>query len=218
MALSSELSHEIDQRGSELGFPVADVWNWQSKPGVDSHDVVILTEHTLFITRDIGADAARKLVMAAAESDLAVSARSAASKRRLAVPLTEIVEVTWISHESKALLHTTSGRAVTLELPSSEFAELVCEAIARKAGYGQRRATDLGRRDKSQRPFIPLYTATAVGLLVIIMNILVSQPLLNVPDPIVWAACLALIAAAGFISFQRLSLKAERISISIDHR
>jgi hypothetical protein len=218
MALASNIHRQTQDDASVLGFAVPDVWNWKSdSDDPDLRDVIVLTDQTVFITRDMSSDAARKMVMAAAENDLAVTARAAASRRRQAIPLKEIVEVTWTSCKSGALLHTTSGRAASLDLPNERLTEEVCEAIATKAGYGKRTETDLGR-PADDRPFAP---AAATALICAgIGTVYAFDPDFTsaVPTPALVGSCGILVIMSVVYAYKRLRTTQVRTAISVDRR
>lgn len=218
MALASDIHRQTEDEGSVLGFAVPDVWNWKSdSDDPDLRDVIVLTDQTLFITRDMSSDAARKLVMAAAESDLAVTARAASSRRRQAIPLKEIVEVTWTSRKPGALLHTSCGRAATLDLPSERLTQEVCEAIATKAGYGKRTVTDLGRPENT-RPFAPAgataFICAGIGAVYAFDPDFTSA----VPTPAMVGTCGVMIVLSAVYAARKLKTSHMRTAISIDRR
>lgn len=218
MALVSESHLATRDSATGHGFGAPDTWNWKSdSDDPDLRDVVVVTDQTLFVTRYMSSDAARKLLMAAAESDLAVTARAASSQRRITIPLTEIVEVSFTRGKPKALLHTSSGRAANIDLPNDRIAEELCEAIATKAGYGKRTVTDLGR-PPGTRPLAPSATSAAICCAIAGLYIFDPDLAASVPAPGLLGSCAVLVGLSAAYALEKIRFRAERVAITVDRR
>ena len=214
MALSAETFRDPNRQHTPVVFSGPHVWNWKTKQGrSEIHHVIVLTDKTLFIVRDITEDIARKLVMAAPEGDQAVVARSAPSNRRYSLPVTDLLEVSWVADQCNALIHTSTGRAVEVDFPTSGLTQEVCAQVAKSLGAGERRVTDLGRAEKSNVALLPFVSAIGVGIGASALERLVIDP--AIPGELLWGACGALVGSAALLAYQTLSKKTERISMTI---
>ncbi len=218
MALASDAHLDFAGDVVESGFLVPNSWNWKSdSDDPDLRDVVVVTDQTLFITRDMSSSAARKMLMAAAESDLAVSARAAATRRNTAIPLVDIVEVSWTTGHQKAIIHTSSGRTARIDLPNEKITAEICECIATRAGYGAKTVTDLGRPEDAR----PLAPAAASALICCgLAGLYTFVPPLNsaVPAPALMGSCAAMMAISAYYAVKKLQFTNERTAVTIDRR
>ncbi len=217
MALSAETFRDPNREHTPAVFSGPYVWNWKTKQGrSETHHVIVLTEQTLFIVRDITEDAARKLMMAAPEGDQAIVARSAPSNRRHSIPVTDLLEVSWVAERADALIHTSTGRAVEIDFPTPGLTQEVCAQVANNLGAGERRVTDLGRAEKSNLVMLPFISAIGVCVGATALDRLVSEPSIVIPHELLWGSCGALVGSAALLVYQALSKKMERISMTVN--
>lgn len=217
MALSAETFRDPNREYTPAVLSGPHVWNWKTKQGrSETYHVIVLTDQTLFIIRDITEDAARKLIMAAPEGDQAVLARSAPSNRRHSIPVTDLLEVSWVAEKTSGLIHTSTGRAVEIDFPSPGLTQEVCAQIAKSLGAGERRVTDLGRARKSNLTLLPFVCAVGVCVGAAALDRLVTEPTVMIPDELLWGSCGALVGSAAVLVYQAFSEKMERISMTIN--
>lgn len=216
MALSAETFRDPNREHTPAVFVGPHVWNWKTKQGRNEiHHVIVLTDQTLFIVRDIAEDAARKLIMAAPEGDQAVNARSAPSNRRHSVPAADLLEVSWIAEQSTALIHTSSGRAIEIDFPTPGLTQEVCAQVAKSLGAVDRKVTDLGRAQKSNMTLLPFFGAVGVCIGAAALDRIATDPSAIIPHELLWGSCGALVGSAAVLAYQTLTEKMQRISMTI---